>query len=310
MGSGVSPAEPYPRDDFVQTFAIEGMNVRGRIVRLGAVADRVLQAHGYPEPISSVTGEALAIASMLGASLKFEGVLTLQTRGAGPLRMIVADFSSPGVVRACATFDRDGRLEVPFAALHGEGSFALTIDQGADMERYQGIVPLATEGLTASALEYFRQSEQIPTAMKAVAAPMVLREADGQLRRHWRAGGIMIQNMAALGGHQIALDHDADEAWSRAEILMNTTEDHELLDPLLEVPRLLYRLFHEDGVRVFPPTPLSFGCRCSKERVGSVLAQYSQDDLDDLVVDGAIVATCEFCSTEYRFSKGELGPGA
>jgi molecular chaperone Hsp33 len=307
MGAGVTTPAAPPTDDFVQTFQIEGMNVRGRIVRLGAVADRVLQAHGYPERVSALTGEALAIAAMLGASLKFEGVLTLQTRGAGPLRMLVADFSSPGIVRACASYDKDAALPIGFSDLHGEGSFALTIDQGAEMERYQGIVPLAAEGLTASALEYFRQSEQIPTAMKAVAAPMVLREADGQLRRHWRAGGIMIQNMAALGGHSSAAPEDPDEAWTRAEILMNTTEDHELLDPQLEAPRLLYRLFHEDGVRVFPPLALSFGCRCSRERVGTVLAQYPPEELADLVVDGEILATCEFCSTVYRFQPDATG---
>jgi molecular chaperone Hsp33 len=303
VGFGVSE----PIDDFVQTFQIEGANVRGRIVRLGAVADRVLQAHGYPDAVSTRTGEALAIAAMLGASLKFDGVLTLQTRGAGPLRMLVADFTSPGVVRACATYDKSATLPSDFGALHGEGSFALTIDPGAEMERYQGIVPLSSEGLTASALEYFRQSEQIPTAMRAVAASLVVREADGKLRRHWRAGGIMIQNMAALGGNPVAVSDDPDEDFRRAEILMGTTEDHELLDPQLDAPRLLYRLFHEDGVRVFPPVPLAFGCRCSRERVGSVLAQYPEEELRDLVVDGHIVATCDFCSTEYRFKPEEAG---
>jgi molecular chaperone Hsp33 len=303
MGAGVTGV----MDDFVQTFQIEGMNVRGRIVRLGAVVDRVLQAHGYPDVISRLTGEALAITSMLGASLKFDGVLTLQTRGSGPLRMVVADFTSPGTIRACASAQKDAALPPAFADLHGEGSFALTIDQGADMERYQGIVPLSPDGLAASALEYFRQSEQIPTAMRVAATPMVLREADGKLRQHWRAGGIMIQNMAALGGNPVNRSDDPDEDFRRAEILMATTEDHELLDPQLDAPRLLYRLFHEDGVRVFPVAPLSFGCRCSRERVGSVLAQYGPDELADLVIDGHIVATCEFCSTEYRFRADEQG---
>lgn len=302
MGPGVNG----PADDFVQTFQIEGMNVRGRVVRLGAVADRVLQAHNYPDAISALTGEALAIVAMLGASLKFDGVLTLQTRGNGPLRMLVADFTTPGTIRACAAFDKAADLSPRFAELHGDGSFALTIDQGAEMERYQGIVPLSTDGLSAAALEYFRQSEQIPTAMKVVAAPLVQREADGKLRKHWRAGGIMIQNIAALGGNTAA-SGDPDEDFSRAEILMNTTEDHELLDPLLEAERLLYRLFHEDGVRVFPPAPLTFGCRCSRDRVGTVLAQHPPEDLNDLLIDGAIVATCEFCSTEYRFKPDEAG---
>ena len=116
---------------------------------------------------------------------------------------------------------------------------------------------------------------------------------------------IMIQNLAVLGGHSAAVVDDPDDAWTRASILLNTTEAHELLDPLLEAPRLLYRLFHEDGVRVFPATAITFGCRCSRERVGSVLATYSKEELADLVIDGAIAATCEFCSETYRFTPEE-----
>jgi molecular chaperone Hsp33 len=308
MGAGLSGAPSVPEDDFVQTFTIEGMRVRGRVVRLGAVADRVLTAHGYPDAISALTAEALAIVSMLGASLKFEGVLTLQTRGAGPLRMIVADFTSPGIVRACATFHPELPQQGGFRSMTGEGSFALTIDQGADMERYQGIVPLSPDGLAASTLAYFEQSEQIPTAMKVAAAPIHVREADGLLRRHWRAGGIMIQNMAALGGANAPGPEDPEDAWNRACVLMNSAEAHELLDPQLETPRLLYRLFHEDGVRVFPPSRLEFGCRCTRERVGTILGQYPAEELADLAVDGIITATCEFCSAHYAFSPEEARP--
>jgi molecular chaperone Hsp33 len=288
------------------------MNVRGRIVRLGAAIDRVLEAHGYPDAVSELTGEALTLVSLLGASLKFEGVLTLQTRSDGPVSMVVADFTTPGTVRACASFDKESILQsvrLP-AALLGEGTFALTIDQGADMERHQGIVALDGQGLAASALSYFARSEQIPTALRVAVASIMDRDAQGVMRRHWRAGGIMIQNLAVLGGHAQSAEDDPEECWNRAAALLATTEDHELVDPQLEATRLLYRLFHEDGVRVFPAQALSFGCRCSRERVGRVLSSYSPQEMDDLAIDGAISATCEFCSATYRFTKEEAAQGS
>ncbi|HAH11582.1 MAG TPA: Hsp33 family molecular chaperone [Alphaproteobacteria bacterium] len=309
MGVGRVSAPQKITDDFVQTFQIEGMNVRGRIVRLGAVADRVLQAHGYPDPVSAITGEALAIVALLGASLKFDGLLTLQVRSDGPVSMVVADFAAPGTVRACATYDLH-KAAKPGAAMLGEGSFALTIDQGADMDRYQGIVPLEAAGLTESVLNYFTQSEQIPTAMRVAAATVVTRDEQGRLTRHWRAGGILVQNIAVLGGQGVQHLENPDEAWTRASILLNTAEAHELVDPQLTAERLLYRLYHEDGVRVFPPLPVQFGCRCAPERVLSVLQTYDREELSDLVVDGAIAATCEFCSATYRFTLDEAGAQA
>ena len=295
--------------DFVQSFQIEGMNVRGRVVHLTGVADRVLGAHGYPDIVSGVVAEALTLAALLGASLKFSGMLTLQTRSNGPVRMIVADFTTPGVLRACATFDRDAVEALgpspSFGTLAGEGSLAITIDPGDDMERYQGIVPLDARGLALSAVSYFERSEQIPTAIKVSAA--MLRARGQGVQPVWRAGGIMIQNLAALGG-RLAISGDAsEEAWTRASALFETVDGVELVDPQVESERLLYRLFHEDGVRAFAHQPLSFGCRCSAERVVRVLSSYSSDELGDLVEsDGSIRATCEFCSASYRFRPDEL----
>lgn len=297
--------------DFVRSFQIEGMNVRGRIVHLTDVADRVLAAHAYPESVSRVVGEALTLAALLGASLKFEGVLTLQTRSDGPLRMVVADFSSPGTLRACATFDHDAVAAlgaVPtFAELVGKGSLAITIDPGGDMERYQGIVPLEGDGLAEAATSYFEQSEQIPTRIRLAVATLISR-GDAEPRPHWRAGGIVIQNLAALGGHATPQPgHDSEEDWNRASVLFSTIEPHELVDPQVEAERLLFRLYHEDGVRVFETEVLNFGCRCSAERVSSVLSQYPESDIRELAEDdGFVKATCEFCSATYAFSPDEL----
>ena len=293
--------------DFVQGFQIEGMNVRGRVVHLTGVADRVLGAHGYPDIVSGVVAEALTLAALLGASLKFNGMLTLQTRSDGPVRMIIADYTTPGILRACATFDRDAVIALgpapSFGALTGGGSLAITIDPGEDMERHQGIVALDERGLAQSAVAYFERSEQIPSAIKVAAA--VLHAKGGQPM--WRARGIMIQNLAALGGNPSISSEDSEEAWTRASALFETVEAFELVDPQVESERLLYRLFHEDGVRAFAHGPLSFGCRCSAERVVGVLSSYSREELSDLVeADGLISATCEFCSQSYRFKPDEV----
>jgi len=287
------------------------MNVRGRIVHLTDLADRVLAAHAYPDNVSRVVGEALALVALLGTSLKFEGTLTLQTRSDGPLRMIVADYTSPGTIRACATFDRaavDALGPTPdFSALVGAGSLAITIDPGGEMERYQGIVPLEGEGLADGATNYFERSEQIPTRIKLSVATLSARGAS-EPRPHWRAGGIVIQNLAALGGHAASRPaQESNEDWVRASILFSTVEPHELVDPQVEAERLLYRLFHEDGVRVFEAQPLAFGCRCSADRVVTVLSQYPDEEIRGLVEDdGQIRATCEFCSTVYRFAPDDI----
>ena len=286
------------------------MNVRGRIVHLTDAADRVISAHAYPDSVSRVVGEALALVALLGTSLKFDGTLTLQTRSKGPLRMVVADFVSPGTLRACATFDRSAIEELgPMPAsceLMGTGSLAITIDPGGDMNRYQGIVALEGEGLADGATRYFEQSEQIPTSIKLSVATLSARGAS-DLRPHWRAGGIVIQNLAALGGHVSPPQGDRAEDWARATMLFSTVEPHELVDPLVEPERLLFRLFHEDGVRVFDTQALEFGCQCSADRVATVLSQYPEEEVRALAqADGAISATCEFCSAAYRFEPDEI----
>jgi len=297
--------------DFVRSFQIEGMNVRGRIVHLTDLADRVIAAHDYPESVSRVVGEALALAALLGASVKFEGTLTLQTRSDGPLRLVVADYTSPGTLRACATFERQAvealGAKPQFTELTGTGSLAITIDPGEDMERYQGIVPLEGDGIADGAMSYFERSEQIPTRIKLSVATLSARGAESP-RPRWRAGAIMIQNLAELGGRMLAKSaKDSSEDWARASTLFATVEPHELVDPQVEAERLLYRLFHEDGVRAFRKQDLAFGCRCNAARVQTVLSQYSDSEVQDLAeADGLIHAKCEFCSTVYRFAPDDI----
>ncbi|MBX3446036.1 MAG: Hsp33 family molecular chaperone [Parvibaculaceae bacterium] len=308
-------------DDLVQPFQIEGLGIRGRIVRLGPLVDRVLKAHAYPEPVSRLLGEALALTAMIGTALKFEGRFILQTQSKGPVGMLVADFQSPGSVRGYAQVDEErlaaalaGGLVSP-ADLMGDGYLALTIDQGPDMERYQGIVSLHPDGLSHSAHEYFASSEQVATRIRLAAGPYYHREERGT-EKNWRAGAIMIQHIArdgGLTGHRETEDEspytEEEENWNRASILLDTVEDHELLDPELEPNRLLYRLFHEDGVRAYEPSSIEFSCRCSRERMTSVLRSFGSHEIDEMVQDGVITATCEFCSEVYVFEPGDLKEG-
>ncbi|WP_421862151.1 Hsp33 family molecular chaperone [Parvibaculum sp.] len=309
-------------DDLVQPFQIEDLGIRGRVVRLGPLVDRVLTSHAYPEPVSRLLGEALALTAMIGSALKFDGRFILQTQGDGPVSMLVADYEAPGKIRGYAMMNAErvaeaieaGRTEP--ADLMGSGHLALTIDQGPDMAPYQGIVALHPDGLSHSAHEYFANSEQVATRIRLAAGPFYHREETGP-EKNWRAGAIMIQHIARDGGLTGYREGDDDErpytdeeeAWNRASILLATVEDHELLDPEIEPTRLLFRLFHEDGVRAYDPSPVEFSCHCSRDRMSSVLRSFGGHEIDEMAQEGIITVTCEFCSEVYIFEPAELKEG-
>lgn len=279
-------------DDIALPFAIEGADARGRIVRLGAVAQRVIDGHGYRGDAARLSGEALAIVSLLGAALKFEGTLTLQTRGDGRARMVVADYATPGQVRSVVTMGEGGEPDAP---LLGHGTFALTIDPDEGQNRYQGVVEMSGS-LREAALGYFERSEQIPTLLQIAVGQVQTPGAEPT----WRAGGILLQRIAGEGG--IKTPEANDDDWTRFGSLMETVGADELLDPMLAPETLLYRLFNEDGVRVFTPQPITFQCRCSQERVDNILKSYSVEELEELRTDdGRIEAKCEFCGATYGF---------
>lgn len=294
-------------DNFVQSFELESSRIRGRIVRLGGTLDGILNAHkDYPEDVLQLTGETLTLCVMLSSMLKYEGIFTLQAQGDGPVSMLVADVTSSGKVRACGAFKQE-RLAAEshtgnLAGLLGKGHMAFTVDQGDNTDRYQGIVELKPESLIGSVQHYFTQSEQILTGMV-----MKVGRSDGQ----WRACGIMLQQMP-----EDAANYNKDESniheddWRRTMILLSSVKDEEMLDPSLSANDLLYRLFNEEGVRVHEAQALVHECRCSPERVETMLAGMPDEDIDDMVVDGKIIMTCEFCSRDYtldpaKFKKGE-----
>lgn len=313
-----------PHDDRVLPFQADGLDVRGRVVRLGPSLDRILARHAYPKPVSRALGEAVALTLLLGTTLKFDGRFIVQTRTDGPIRMIVVDFQTPDRVRACATFDREAVRDAEIAgqastiALLGDGHLAMTIDQGPHMARYQGVVALAGESLSEAADQYFRQSEQIPTRVRLAVAENIT--PDGPV---WRAGGIILQflpaspermRMADLApgdapeGAEI-LAQVEDDAWVEARLKLETVEDHEMIDPTISSEELLYRLFHEGGVRVFEAVDVIERCRCSRDSVLSMLKSFSAEDRRDMVADdGSISVTCEFCNTRYGFDPKDVEP--
>lgn len=287
-------------DDLVQSFQIDRTALRGRLVRLGPLVDGILKQHNYPQPVAAMLGEAVALAVILAGMLKYDGVFTLQTKGDGPIRLLVADVTTAGDVRGYAQYDEAKLAKAleasgaPVPRLLGAGYIAFTVDQGDKADRYQGIVELEGATLAECAHHYFRQSEQLQAGIKV---------AVGHDGTTWRAGGIMLQRVPTEGGKATPADAEAQEdGWRRAMILMSSSTSDELLDARLAPNDLLFRLFHEDGVRVWAPHALAARCRCSREKIERIIIALPNEDLADLALaDGRIEVTCEFCSKRYEF---------
>jgi molecular chaperone Hsp33 len=288
------------KEDLVAAFQIEGWPVRGRIVRLGPAVDEILTRHAYPEPVANLLGEACALAALVGSSLKIDGRLIVQAQGDGPVSYVVCDYDSEGSLRGYCRYDEARVAEVSqgFArpgarTLLGEGVFVMTIDQGPDMDRYQGVTPIEGETLALAAERYFDQSEQTPTRVRLAVGQ--LQTDDGFV---WRAGGVLLQNIA-----EDAARGSTQDAWERAQALFETLGEDELIDPTVPPEVLLYRLFHEDGVRLEAARPLKAFCRCSEDRIRGVLKSFSPEERADMVEpDGAIKVTCEYCSRIYAIA--------
>jgi molecular chaperone Hsp33 len=304
------------RDDIVTPFTVEGLSTRGRVARLGPTLDAILKRHDYPPAVGRVVAEAATLAVLLGASLKEQGRFQLQTQSDGPVGMVLVDFDAPSNLRALARFDATA-LEARLAVsgdrgdLLGKGYLAFTIEPDGLSSRYQGVVELNGRGLEDAAHQYFERSEQIPTLARIAVGQMLTAEGPS-----WRAGGLIAQFLPeseerrrradldpgdAPPGH-VAHEAPEDDSWTEAKSLAATTEDHELLDPSLSSERLLYRLFHERGVRVFGPSALADVCRCSADRIDSMLQSFSDAERQAMVGDdGMIGVTCEFCSVKRIF---------
>jgi molecular chaperone Hsp33 len=309
-GGGVGYVDQaQARDDIVLPFQVEPYALRGRMVRLGPAAETILAAHDYPEPVSRLLAEMLALAPCLAAALKYEGVFTLQVKGNGAVQTLMADITSEGAMRGYASFDRDAVNKVmeehgadaPLQRLTEGGYIAFTVDQGKHAERYQGIVELSGATLAECTHAYFHNSEQLETGIKVAAG----RSTTGT----WRAGAVMVQRLAYAGGTGApkgVSEDEYDEGWRSAVILMSSCTADEMLNEALVPEALLYRLFHETGVRVYPEETLVAKCRCSTEKVERVLKSLTDEELRDMTVNDAVTVTCEFCKNETRYDDAAL----
>lgn len=285
-------------DDQLQPFQIESSTFRGRIVRLNNVLNEILDAHKYPPAVSRIMAEAMALTSLLAGMLKFEGIFTLQIKGDKSIRSMVCDMTSKGEIRAYSSFDKDLIAKLgdkpTIAEIFGEGYLAFTVDQAENTERYQGIVELKDgETLVNSINHYFSQSEQIATSIRVAA---------DKIGERWIAGAVMLQKLPEDTRIQVV---DKDD-WNREKIMLQSCKDEELLNVDLPIHDLLYRLFHEQGVTVFPTQNIRKGCRCTQERVENILLSLSDDEISDMTINGKIEMTCEFCNREYSFNQKQL----
>ena len=298
---------PAPAADFVLSFDLANIAVRGRLVRLEAVSARALSAHALPEAPSRVLGEVLALSALLGSALKLDGRLTVQVQGSGPLDLIAADYygadaERPTGLRAYGRLDMNAFAALPanpdHAALIGSGALAITIEPRLGDNSYQGIVALNPGGIAPSAEDYFAQSEQLPTMIRLAAVPVL----EPGKQPVWRAAGLMLQ---AVPG-----ENRDDDDWTRLGFILDTLEDFELIDTGLKAEDLLWRLFNEDEVRVHPAEPLCFRCDCRAERIAQVLRAYAPEERDGLAdADGIIRAKCEFCGTLHEIAPDALAAG-
>ena len=289
----------------VTPFYLPGRPVRGRLVRLGPLADALLTRHDNHPAVTTLSGQALALAAALATALKYKGSFSLQAKGDGAVPMLLADCTEDGQLRGYARSEPE-RLQAVLAtdpeptaaALLGQGYLAFSVDQGADQERHQGIVAIEGDNLADMALHYFHTSEQLQCSVRLACA----RTDAG-----WRAGALILERVSGEGGIQVDLDTDEEaDAWRTAVALGGTLRDEELLDDDLAPDRLLYRLFGTEGVAADRNRALAYGCRCSRARLSTILDNFPPDDLDHMTTDEGIVMTCEFCNYQFRFDRSEV----
>ncbi|MEZ5724084.1 MAG: Hsp33 family molecular chaperone HslO [Paracoccaceae bacterium] len=310
-------------DDTVLPFQLDRSAIRGRIVRLDGVLEHILSRHDYPAPVAAAVAELALLTALIGPTIKLRWKLSLQVRGKGAIRTVAADYyapeseGAPARIRAWASFDAERLNDAPHFDQIGEGYFAILIDQGPGSQPYQGITPLAGGSLSACAGTYFAQSEQLPSSFALSYGESIL---PGQ-KAGWRAGGIMLQTLPAQpaqgdgGSGEAGLVEAADilqgvesEDWTRANHLLSTVEQMELVGPSVAPTDLLVRLFHEEQPRVFDPQRVEFGCSCSEEKVRGTLSIYSQKDIGHMTTaDGKVTADCQFCGAHYELDPRSLG---
>ncbi len=293
-------------DNLVTIFQLDGTNVRGRAIHLGDALHQAIGTGRYPEPVAKLLGEAMMIASLVARALKFEGRLIIQCHGTneGAVSLLMADCTTDGHIRGYARWD-EAQLKMitldnrnPGAdVLLGGGTFSMTIDQGPDMDQYQGLAAITGASLAESAEHYFAQSEQVPSRIHLACGQVHIPGEEPK----WRGGGIMIQKVAGDKSRG-----DTEDGWQTAKALFDTITDAELIDPDLSQDDLLYRLFHESGVLVIDRAPVIAKCSCSRERLHATLKSFDRSAVEEMAEDGKISAHCEFCAAEYIYDLSDI----
>jgi molecular chaperone Hsp33 len=294
------------------------------VARLDGVLSGILKQHNYPPQVEALVAEMALLTALIGQTIKLRWKLSLQIQTKAAVRMIATDFYAPEAegeparIRAYASFDRDRITDGPAMDQIGDGYFAILMDQGKGMQPYQGITPLTGQTLSSCAEAYFAQSEQLPTKF----ALSFGQSTEPGVPQHWRAGGIMVQHMpkaspfaegggSGEGGLLHAddlLNEDEGENWNRVNYHLATVEDMELIGPSLPSTDLLFRLFHEEGPRVFDALPVRFGCTCSEDRVRQSLSIYSAKDIATMTTaEGRVTADCQFCGAHYDLDPATVG---
>ena len=273
--------------DLLHRFLFERFPVRGHLVRLDASWRAAIEHHEYPHAVGDALGEAMAASVLMAGSLKFEGRLSLQFEGPGPVRLMLAQCTHRHAIRGVARHDEMPVGTAGEGGLFGGGQLAVTIEQAEGGDKYQGIVPLVAARLSDCLEQYFERSEQLPSRMMLAATPD-------------RVAGLLLQRVAVDASGSAAELAEADDAWHRLGLLAGTVSTRELLDtPCRE---LLGRLFREDDIRLFDGTPVFFQCSCSRERVAGILQALGSNEVRELLRErGDVEVRCEFCNRAWRF---------
>lgn len=297
--------------DIICPFLIDSGLSRGQAVRLQKTLDTIISQHNYPEPIGILIAQSALLTALLASVIKFDSVFTLQIQGSGPVSMLAVDMTADGKMRGYSRFDeqavteaykkvREGAAAVP--AFFKDGTLSFHVETGD--QNYQGITALDQPTLSDCVLAYFRQSEQIDTALKIeVASP-------SQTGKGWIGAALMLQRLPF--DKKIAesfQESEIDDLWETACVLLHSATKEEMSDDKLSLEKLLYRLYHSNNLHFFIQRAVQFGCRCSKDRVIRVLKSFSEQERQEMVVDGKIKVDCQFCGKSYTLCLEDLTTG-
>lgn len=298
-------------EDLVLPFMIESSSLSGRFVRLGTSIHNIISGHRYPEIVSKLLGELVVLSAMVGTMLKFNGIFSIQIQGSGAVPFLASDYTSAGDLRGYAKI-KDKKILKQFntkklehdgiEAIFGNGYVVITMESTGERP-YQAVIPLEGSSLTECITGYFRKSDQLDT---------ILEVRVDKINNKWRAGGVVVQKIAHEGGRKADIQNknktpeEKEEAWNTAAVLLKTVTKKELLDKKLSPEDLLFRLFNEEGIRVFEPVPVQAKCRCSRERMAAALTHIPKEELESLKKNGKIEMSCHFCGRKESFGEGEF----